>query len=160
MKDSGWRFDKNNSKIIYFHKTGEMNCSSYVKKLLRSSAILNFEKDDKYRFLWSILVLLHPCKNNHPNRVSNYRQYFNELNIQGFDFTRGFKFSDMHRFERLNNLSVNIFELNFYQDQKKWRHILITIETSKNESDRVIDLLFSKNHYVLINKNLYIFRES
>ena len=46
MKDSGWRFDKINSMIVYFYKTGEMNGKSY--------------------------------NNNHPNRVSNCKQYFNE----------------------------------------------------------------------------------
>ena len=54
-----------------------------------------------------------------PNKVSNYKQYFNELNINGFDFSYGFKCSDVHRFNELNNLSINKFELNFYQDQNK-----------------------------------------
>ena len=64
-----------------------MNGRSYVKTLLRASAILNVENDVKYCFLWSILAYLHPCNKNHPNRVSNYRQYFNEFNIECFDFT-------------------------------------------------------------------------
>ena len=152
MKDSGWRFDKINSMTVYFYKTNELNGSNYVKIPLRSNAILNIENDDKYCFLWSILAYLHPCKNNHPNRVSNYKQYFNELNIQGFDFSRGFKCSDVHKFNESNNLSVNIFELNFYQDQNQWKHKLILIEVSKNDSDRVIDLAIYKNHYVLIKK--------
>ena len=118
MKDSGWRFDKINSMTIYFYKTNEMNGSIYIEIPLRSNAILNIENNDKYCFLWSILASLHPCINNHPNRVSNYRQYFNELNIQGFDF-RGFKCSDVHKFNELNNLSINVFELNFYQDQNQ-----------------------------------------
>ena len=74
MKDSGWRFDKINSMTVYFYKTTEMNGSNYVKIPLRSNAILNVENKDKYCFLWSILAYLHPCNNNHPNRVSNYRQ--------------------------------------------------------------------------------------
>ena len=152
MKDSGWRFDKNNSMTIYFYKTNEMNGSNYVKIPLRTNAILNIENNDKYCFLWSILAFLHPCNNNTPNRVSNYRQYFNELNIQGFDFSKIFKCSDVQRFNELNNLSVNIFELNFYQDQNQWKHKLIPIEISKNDSDRVIDLAIYKNHYVLIKK--------
>ena len=129
-----------------------MNGSNYVKIPLRSNAILNVENNDKYCFLWSILASLHPCNNNHPNRVSNYRQYFNELNIQGFDFSKGFKCCDVHKFNELNNLSVNIFELNFYQDQNQWTHKLKPIEISKNNSDRVIDLALYKNHYVLIKK--------
>ena len=151
MRDSGWRFDKINSMTIYFYKTTEMNGSNYIKIPLRSNAILNIENNDKYCFLWSILAYLNPC-NNHPNRVSNYRQYFDELNINGFDFTNGFRCSDVHKFNELNNLSVNIFELNFYEDQNQWKHKLIPIEISKNNSDRVIDLAIYKNHYVLIKK--------
>ena len=131
MKDSGWRFDKINSMKIYFYKTTEMNGSNYVKLPLRSNAILNVENNDRYCFLWSILACLHPCNNDHPNRVSNYRQYFDELNIQGFDFSRGFRCSDVHKFNKLNNLSVNIFEIAFYQDQNQWKHKLLPIEISK-----------------------------
>ena len=74
MKDSGWRFDKSNSMIVYFWKTGELNGSNYVKVLLRSNAILTIENIDQYCFLWSILAYLHPCNKNYPNRASNYRQ--------------------------------------------------------------------------------------
>ena len=74
------------------------------------------------------------------------------MNIQGFDFTNGFRCIDVHKFNELNNLSVNIFELNFYQDQNQWKHKLIPIEISKNNTDRVIDLAIFKNHYVLIKK--------
>ena len=152
MKDSCWRFDKINSMTIYFYHTGIMNGSNYVKIPLRTNAFLNIENGDKYCFLWSVLVFLHPYNNNHPNRVSNYRQYFNELNIQGFDFTNGFRCSDVHRFNELNNLSVNTFELNFHQDKTNWRHKLIPIEVSKNDSDTVIALAIYKNHYALIKK--------
>ena len=38
MKDSGWRFYKISSMTIYFHKTDELNSSSYVEIPLRSSA--------------------------------------------------------------------------------------------------------------------------
>ena len=152
MKDSGWRFDKINSMTIYFYETNEMNGLNYVKIPLRTNAILNVENNDKNCFLWSILAWLHPCNNNHPNRVSNYRQYFNELNIQCFDFTDGFRCSDVHKFNESNNLSVNIFELVFYQGQNQWKHKLLPIEISKNNSDRVIDLAIYKNHYILIKK--------
>ena len=75
------------------------------------------------------------------------------MNNQGLDFVNAFKFSDVHLFEKLNNLSINIFEINFYQDQIKFEHNLIPIEISKNdESDRIVDLLINKNHYDLIKK--------
>ena len=62
----------------------------------------------------------------------------------------------MHTFEKLNNLSINIYELNFYQDGDNWKHNLLPIEISKNESDRFVDLLIFKNHYALIKK-LHVF---
>ena len=87
-----------------------MNGSSYVRIPLRSSAILNIENEDKYCFIWSILANRHPCNKNHPNRVSIYRENFNDLNIQGSDFTNGFICTDVHKFEKINSLSIKIFE--------------------------------------------------
>ena len=155
-KESAWIFDKINSIKLSFYKTTELNDTSYVKIPLRSNAILKVQNNDKYCFIWSILASLHPCENSNPSRVNNYVQYFNELNIQNFDFTKCFKCSDVHRFNELNNLSLNIFELNFYQDGDKWKHNLIPIEISKNDSDKVIDLIVYKNHYALIKK-LHVF---
>ena len=94
-----------------------MNGSSYVKVPLRSSAMVNIQNDDKYCFLWSILAHLHSIadsKNGHATTVANYRQKFNELHIAGFDFTNGSRSSDVHKSERLNNLSIKIFELSFH----------------------------------------------
>ena len=154
MEDSGWPFDKINSMTIYFYITGELIGLSYVKFLLRTNAVLNIKNNDKYCFIWSTLASLHPCNNNHPNRVANYKRKFHELNIQSFDFSYGFKYNDVHRLNELNNLSINIFESNFHQDQNKWRHKLLPIEISKNNSDRVVDLAIDKNHYILIRKFL------
>ena len=151
-KESGWIFDEINAMKIKFYKTDELDGSSYVEIPLRSNALINIKNNDKYCFIWSILASLHPCENDHPNRVSNYIQCFRELNSQSFDFTNGFKCSDVHKFKELNISSVNIFELNFYQDKNKRKHNLIPIEISKNESDRVVDLLIYKNHYALIKK--------
>ena len=131
---------------ISFYKTGELNGTSYVKIPLRSSAILNIQNNHKYCFNWSFLASLHPCENTHPSRVNIYLQYFNELNFQSFDFTNGFKCSDVHRFNEINILSVNIYESNFYQDGDKWKHNLVPTEIGKNASDKVFDLLIYKYH--------------
>ena len=137
---------------IYFYKTGELNGSSYVKIPLRSNAILNLQKIEKYCFIWSKLAHLSPCNINHPNRVSNYKQYSDDLNIQDFDFTNGFQCGDVHRFTEINSLSVNILELKFYQNQNKWEHKLIPVQVSKTDSVRIVDILINKNHYALFKK--------
>ena len=107
---------------IRFYKTGELNGSSYFKFPARSNAILNIENNDKYCLLWSILASFHACENDHPNNVSIYRQYFNELNSQGFDISNRFKCRNVHKIEKLNSLSISMFEINFYQDQNNWKH--------------------------------------
>ena len=93
---------------LSFYKTGELNRSSYFKIPLRSFALINIKNNDKNCFIWSFLVYLPPCENDHPKRVSNYRQKFNEINTDGSDFRNGFKCSEVQKFEKLNNLSINI----------------------------------------------------
>ena len=116
---------------VRFYKTREWNGSSHVKIPLRNFALINFENDVLYCFLRTFFAKLQPCNNDHPSRVSNYRQYSDELVFEGFDFTKGLKCFDVHIFEKLNILSINMFELNFYQDKNKWKQTLIPIEINK-----------------------------
>ena len=102
------------------------------------------------------MAYLQPCESSHSSRVRNYIQYFNDRNIEGFVFSNGFNCNDDHKFEKLNNLYISIFELKFYQYKDKWKHDLILIEVNKNESDRVVDLLIYINHYAL-NEKLNVF---
>ena len=78
--------------------------------------------------------------------------------MKDLTFTNGFIVSDVKKFEKFNNLSINIFELKFYEDDNKiWKHKLISLEISdKNNADYEIDLLIYKNHYTLIKK-LHVF---
>ena len=46
--------------------------------------------------------------------------------------------------------------MNFHQAQNKWKHKLIPIENSKNESDKVVDLIIYNNQYAL-KKKLKVF---
>ena len=50
MKESGWNFQRINTMSISFYKS-ELNGSSYVKILLRSSASVNIKNDGKYCFI-------------------------------------------------------------------------------------------------------------
>ena len=90
----------------------------FAKSPLKSSAILNTENDDKLWFFWPILAEFHFCNNNHSKLVSKlkFRQYFNEINTEGLVFTKRLKCSDVHKFQKLNNLSIKILKLNFCQD--------------------------------------------
>ena len=106
-------FDKIDSMKIRFSKTGDLKGSSYVKIQLRSFALRNTKSDDKYCFTWSMLAKHYSFENDYPNRVSIYREHFDELNVDGFDFSNGFKCSDVQKSEKLNNSSINILQLSF-----------------------------------------------
>ena len=112
-KENGWIFDKITWRKSVFVKTGDASGSFFMKLQLRSCASVNFKNDDKNCFLWSILAYLHSCESDHPNRVSNYRQYFIELNIEGFDYSNGFKCSDIKK------LSENTIYLLTYLSRSK-----------------------------------------
>ena len=89
---------------------------------------------------------VYPSFKSNPQRVINYKRHFDKLNLQGFDFSNGFIASDVKKFDKLNNLSINIFELNFDQDDaqssidpnrrfdnKIWKHKLIPLEISEKK---------------------------
>ena len=118
-KDSGWRSDKITSRTKYFYKTTELNGSNYVNVPLRSPAKLNIENHEKYCFLRSILAHFHPCENGDPNRLSNYRQYFDKLNIDGFIFTNVFKCSVVYKIKKIENLSRIISQIKIFLKRKR-----------------------------------------
>ena len=53
-------------------------------------------------------------------------------------------------------LSVNKIDLRFYQEEIEWRHKKVPIEVSKNVSDRVFDLLITKNLFILKKSLLFL----
>ena len=96
-------------------------------------------------FFWSIFPKLRPCENSHPTRVLNFRAHFDELNIRDFDISNRLKCSDVYRLEKLNEFSINFFELTFHQEQNRRKHKLFPVKISKNNSNRVVHLLIFKN---------------
>jgi len=61
---------------------------------------------DSKCFVWSVLAALHPADHN-PNRLSNYVDYENSLDISGLAFPLAVK--DVPKFEKQNpSISVNV----------------------------------------------------
>ncbi|XP_061191773.1 uncharacterized protein LOC133200019 [Saccostrea echinata] len=123
--------------------------SSYLPmppKIAKKKAVLNIENVDQKCFLWSILASLHPIgRLDHPARVSNYTKYEYELNTEGLDFP--LPLSQINRFEKKNNISVNVF--GFEKNEISPLHIT----EARNTFHHVNLLLFSKGetrHYCLI----------
>ena len=92
-----------------------MNGSRFKNFPSRISAILNNENDDDYRFIWSVSAHLDTCENSHQTIISIYLKYFFELILDGFDCSKGYNCSDVHKFELLKNVSINVFETSFHK---------------------------------------------
>ena len=79
---------------------------------------------------------------NHKDRISKYIIHLKKLNLKGLVFPM--KVKDIPKFENLNNLNINVFELT--------GNVLTPIHVNKNYLQPQIDLLLYQNHYCLITK--------
>ena len=64
------------------------------------------KNNDLYWFLWSVVAALCPVDRN-PCSTSSY-PHFNEV-LKYDDINFPIKFSDVQKFEKMNNLSINIY---------------------------------------------------
>ena len=76
--------------------------------------------------------------------------HFNKLNLKGLEFPM--KVKDLPKFEHLNNLNVNVFEIN--------GTVLTPIHITKNYLQPQIDLLLFENHFCLITKRHRLINKS
>ena len=130
--------------IIEIYKVNDIQVSSWVElpeKYKNNKSIINIKSDDQFCFLWCILAHLCPIEDK-KNRLSNYSMHFNKLNLEGLEFPM--KVKDIPKFEKLDNLNVNVFELT--------GTVLTPIHINKNYLQPQIDLLLFEDHYCLITK--------
>ncbi|KAB0790023.1 hypothetical protein PPYR_15685, partial [Photinus pyralis] len=83
--------------------------STYVRLppfIARKKAIINVKNNDKYCFLWSIVSALYPAQRN-PDRPSSYPHFDTVLNSGPITFP--IQLNDIKKFERLNNLAINLY---------------------------------------------------
>src|ERR1043165_8232214 len=148
MQGSNWRFtavvrfDIHN--IVYKPLKGSSDIP-LPEKLASKKAIINLKNDDCECFKWCITRALNPS-NNHPERITkDLIEQSNELNWSGIEFPVAANANIINKFERNNNISVNVF--GYDKD-------VYPLYLSKLCSDRPIDLLLisdgEQKHYCLI----------
>ncbi len=141
-RESGIIFNYIEKMHIKFYKTKSLSGGTYVKLPFESKSVLNIQNKDNKCFLWSILAKLHPVESD-KCEVRSYRRFENELNLSRITFP--VKLNDIPKFEVDNNLLINVFEL-------VGMNLNPLYIGSNEEGDRVIDLLYYKEHFILIKK--------
>lgn len=129
--------------------------SSYIptpKSIAKKQAIINPQNKDNECFKWAVLAGLHPVK-LHTERVSNYEEFSDELDFTGITFP--VKVSDIPKFEKQNNIPINIYSIEHDGKLVNPLYIskMIDPETFQRE-DGAINLLLiegkEKNNYAWI----------
>ena len=144
LEGSGFVFQEIEKVILEIYKVNDIQASSYIElpgKYKDNKLITNIKNNDQYCFLWCILAQLYPVE-NHKDRISKYIIHLNKLNLKGLEFPM--KVKDIPKFENLNNLNINVFELT--------GNVLTPIHVNKNYLQPQIDLLLYQNHYCLITR--------
>lgn len=112
--------------------------------IMRKQACVNVQNNDDACFAWAVVSALFPCARN-TNRVSSYPHYSTVLNVKDIEFP--IRREDIKKFEKLNNISVNVYILD---DKYK----CVPNRLTKDKKDRHVNLLLiqdrEKSHYVWI----------
>ena len=148
LEGSGFVINRIVNAIFEIYKINDIKASSWVElpeKDKSKKSKKNIKNDDQFCFLWCILAYLYPVE-EHKNRTLNYSMHMNKLNLEGLEFP--VKGKDIPKFENLNNLHVNVFELTNSVRSSALTASLI----NKNYLQPQIDLLLFENHFCLIPK--------
>lgn len=129
--------------------------SSYIELpelIAVRKACINVKNNDQKCFLWSLLSAIFPVQIN-PQRTSKYSQNPHEIfNLTGIKYPTPLSY--IPKFEKLNNISINVYGLDYH---KRKIDVVGPLHYTKEKKDRHINLLYFKNgdcsHYCYI-KNL------
>ncbi|XP_057320568.1 uncharacterized protein LOC130664599 [Microplitis mediator] len=138
-KDSGWSLKETINLTINVSRYAplQVGVSTFIelpKEIRDKKAVLNIKNYDEYCFLWCVNAALYSGTTKSPERPSSYPHFSQNLKYEGIKFPIQLK--DIAIFEKLNDLSINVYSLesNF-------------IKTKKNElSSDIVPLYLSNNN--------------
>ena len=164
-RDSGWTLRRISSLIVNYNKFNPLRGNSYLDlpdKIERKRACINVKNEhDNMCFKWATLsaVLIQFEKNpdfkQNAERVTKYYPYTTYLNFKGIQFPT--PLSDIPKFEKQNNISVNVFMIDKTKDnnfdvspcyvsqQKKEKHVNLLLIDKWDEKNERLNF-----HYVWI----------
>ena len=149
---SGWRLPSIEMLEIFITKFKPLNGKSYKpfpKVIVKKKAVINMENDDDQCFKWAVTRALNPADRDserNPNRITKaLKNQSEKYNWNDIEFPT--KLKDIHKFEKNNNVNVNVFS--FDNETKK----VYTLRLSKTEHEETINLFLYDEHYGVV-KNL------
>lgn len=155
-KDSGWSLKQINCLEMNVNQFNPLRGTSYIDlptDIRLKKAVINVKNADNLCFKWALLSALYPARKN-CDRVTSYSLHSNKLKFDGVSFP--VKLTDIHKVEKLNNISINVFGLELNKETKK-HSVVGPLFLTKSRKTSHINLLYiqngTNNHYCYI-KNL------
>jgi hypothetical protein len=122
-----------------FHGSSYTELPACVKN---SKSVINIKNADNKCFLYSILASRHEIA-SHPERVSHYEKFMNELQWKETDFPMAI--NKIPFFEKKDNIKVNVYAIDEDSVTSK-----ISLYRSKSQNKEEINLFLHDKHYSYI----------
>lgn len=151
-RESGWHLIEIHYLEVNINHYNPFRGSTYIKlpkTIENRKAVVNVKNNDNECFGHAIISAMRPVEHN-VDHVSSYPPFRSVLNFKDIEFPMNV--SDIHKFERQNCISVNVFGLNYKKDK-----VMGPLHHTKQRQPIHINLLFieegDKSHFCWI-KNL------
>ena len=145
MRGSGWQLHSVDKLEIFITKYTPLSGRSYKplpKSIQNKKAVINMNNDDNQCFKWAITRSLNPVDIK-PERVTKIlKMQAEKLNWTLIKFPT--KVKDIHKFEKQNNINVNVFS---YDDETKK---VYTLRLSKTNNEVHVNLFLYDEHYSVV----------
>jgi hypothetical protein len=101
-------------------------------------------RDDNECFAWSVVAALFPVNVN-TDRISSYPHWKTVLKTDNLKFP--ISINEISKFEKLNNISINVYILELIQTKFKTYFNVIPARLTKKKFDKHVNLLQIQNTY-------------
>ncbi|XP_071652313.1 uncharacterized protein [Temnothorax longispinosus] len=137
-RDSGWALTRILNLTVSVNKYNPLRAGCHLelpKDIKVKNAMINVLSMDNACFAWSVVAALHPTE-RHSERESSYPHYSTVLNVRDIEFPM--TLSQIKKFERLNNISVNVYTIK----GKKTSNVLPIRLTDRTSVKKHVNLLY------------------
>lgn len=142
-RDSGWALSRILDLTININKFNSMHAGCYKnlpQEISAKKAVVNVKSADNACFAWSVVAALYPAKRN-ADRDSSYPHYTTVLNVQSIEFPM--TLNQITKFERLNEISINVYSIDSSEEQKKKKTLnIFPIHLTCNKREKHVNLLY------------------
>ncbi|XP_071573140.1 uncharacterized protein [Temnothorax nylanderi] len=136
-RDSGWALTRILNLTVNVNRYNPLRagCHLQLPQDIKSKyAVINVLSMDNACFAWAVTAALHPAE-RHSARESSYPHYSTVLDVRDIEFPM--TLSQIKHFERLNNISVNVYTI---EEQKT--STVLPIRLTDCTSDKHVNLLY------------------